>query len=138
MTEHSGNVKVAFATDDGTTISAHFGRARFYEVVTIDNGVVRHRERREKRFHGGPHGEHQSAHQDRGDHDLMVEPIKDCQIVVARGMGSGAYEHLRGATRSPILTATRTIDEAVREIIDGTIVNHSERVHQHQMPRRQP
>jgi predicted Fe-Mo cluster-binding NifX family protein len=131
MAEQSRNMKVAIVTDDGTTISSHFGRAQFYEVLTIANGVVQHQERREKRFHGGPHGDHQSAHDDRGHHDLMVEPIRDCQIVIARGMGSGAYEHLRGANLSPILTATRTIDEAVREIIDGTMVNHIERVHQH-------
>ena len=33
------NIKVAFVTDDGTTISQHFGRARYYEVLTVANNA---------------------------------------------------------------------------------------------------
>ena len=30
-------MKIAIITDDGKTISQHFGRANYYAVVTIDN-----------------------------------------------------------------------------------------------------
>ena len=32
------NASIAIVTDDGVTVSSHFGRARFYEVVTLSDG----------------------------------------------------------------------------------------------------
>ena len=36
-------MKIAAVTDDGKTISAHFGRARYYVVVTVEDGKVTER-----------------------------------------------------------------------------------------------
>lgn len=133
------NIRIAFVTDDGTTISAHFGRARYYEVVRVENGVVTDRERREKAGHHTfaqneqPHdhgtGQHGFDDASRDKHATMVTPIKDCQMMVARGMGAGAFQHITEAQIVPVLTAHATIDEAVKEIISGTITNHTERLH---------
>ena len=49
--------------------------------------------------------------------------------MVARGMGAGAYHHITEAKIVPVLTDNNTIDEAVKEIISGTIANHTERLH---------
>ena len=129
---------IAFVSDDGTTISAHFGRAKYYEVLHVENGVVRQRERREKPGHHVPH-EHHDHGKDNGRHGFdpvsrekhtgMLAPIADCQIVVARGMGAGAYQHITEARITPILTELKTIDEALQAILGGTIVNHTERLH---------
>ena len=59
----------------------------------------------------------------------MTENVRDCQILVARGMGFGAYQHITDAKLTPIITNTPNIDDAVREIIEGTMVNHEERLH---------
>lgn len=133
------NTTIAFVTDDGTTISAHFGRARYYEVVEVKDGVVTHRERREKAgHHTFADAEHHHDHGDgqhgfdeasRDKHTTMVSPILDCQMMVARGMGAGAYQHLAEAKITPVLTDKKTIEEAVKEIIRGTIINHSDRLH---------
>ena len=40
------NSAIAIATDDGETVSSHFGRARFYEVLSFSDGKVIKRERR--------------------------------------------------------------------------------------------
>lgn len=130
------NIKVAFVTDDGNIISQHFGRAQFYEVVTIENNITTHRERREKAGHHtfGPHengGEHHGPghgfdEHSRGKHRTMTETILDCQILVARGMGNGAYQHLLTANIKPIITDISAIDDAVQELIKGTIVNHTD------------
>ncbi|MBU2471447.1 MAG: NifB/NifX family molybdenum-iron cluster-binding protein, partial [Bacteroidetes bacterium] len=53
----------------------------------------------------------------------------DCWILVARGMGNGAYQHMVNANIKPIITHNKTIDDAVQEIIKGTIVNHEEKLH---------
>lgn len=133
------NISVAFVTDDGTTISAHFGRARYYEVVRIEEGVVAHRERREKvghhtfadaeHHHDHGDGQHGFDEASRNKHTTMVSPILDCRMMVARGMGGGAFQHLTEAKITPVLTDKRTIDEAVQEIIRGTIINHTDRLH---------
>ncbi len=131
MTDNPDTLRVAIATEDGATISAHFGRAPFFEVVTIQDGVVRHRERRSKAFHSGAHHAHSEPHDASGLHATMIDQIRDCRLVVARGMGAGMYQHLRDERLTPILTAHKTIDEAIRDIIAGTIADHPERVHRH-------
>ena len=133
------NIKVAFVTDDGATISPHFGQAHYYEVLTVVNGAVTNRERREKAGHhtfagqGEQHEHHGSGHgsdeHSQGKHRTMTANVLDCQMLVARGMGFGAYEHITGANIKPIITQTKNIDDAVKEIISGTIVNHEERLH---------
>lgn len=133
------NSKIAFVTDDGTTISPHFGRARYFEVVTLENGVETHRERREKSGHHTfareeHHHEHGSEghgydHASRKKHQSMLASITDCRTVVARGMGSGAYQHLAEANITPIVTGLKEIDAALQAFVEGSLVNHVERLH---------
>ena len=130
----SKNFKIAFATDDGTTISAHFGRANFYEVVDVQNGKVIGREKREKSSHHHQHnhhvhtnGEDHQSHEER--HLQMTQSIQDCDYVVARGMGYGMYNHLNALGKMAIITAISDIDSAAIEIIDGSIQNHVEKLH---------
>jgi predicted Fe-Mo cluster-binding NifX family protein len=131
--------KIAFVTDDGTTISPHFGRARYYEVLTVENGAVTARERRDKAGHH-TFAEHEHGHEhhgaghgmdehSRGKHNMMMATITDCRLVVARGMGFGAYQHITEAGKQAVITEQGTIDDAVRQVIDGTLVHHEERLH---------
>lgn len=93
-------VNIAAVTDDGVTISQHFGRAKYYEVLFVENGKVVKRERREKLGHHNfaQHEHHHHSNEQHGfdesshiKHVSMAEAIKDCQILLARGMGNGAY-----------------------------------------------
>lgn len=129
---------IAIATDDGTTVSSHFGQAQFYEVLKLAEGKVVGRERREKAGHhsfASAEGEHDRGHDDHEAHEqrhrAMVSPITDCQAVVVRGMGQGAVEHLRQANLVPILTGLHTIDEVIGAISSGSLDNDSRRIHQH-------
>jgi len=116
-------LKIAAVTDDGITISPHFGRAKYYEVIYVENGKVIKKERREKISHHG-HG-----HTHRHRHFEIAEPIKDCQILLSRGMGTGAYQNLLELNIKPIITDIKNIDDAVQAVIDGSIVNHTEKLH---------
>ncbi len=131
------NYKVAAVTDDGITISQHFGRAMYYEVLSIENGEVVKRERREKMGHhnfaqeehshsNGQHGFDESSH---NKHVSMADAIKDCKILLARGMGAGAYQSMLQLNIKPIVTEIRNIDDAVKAVIDGTIIDHTEKLH---------
>ncbi|WP_304226504.1 NifB/NifX family molybdenum-iron cluster-binding protein [Gracilinema caldarium] len=138
-------MKIAFVTDDGKTISKHFGRARFYEVITVENGQVVGREQREKLGHAhfaGTHDHHHEHHDHHGHggghgfdttsqerHNRMAQAIVDCQYLVAGGMGAGAYASLQQAGITPIVTDYSHIDEAVQAHIAGNLKNHTEYLH---------
>jgi len=44
-------MKIAFVSDNGKNVSQHFGRARYYVVVTVENGQVVKNETRDKLGH---------------------------------------------------------------------------------------
>jgi hypothetical protein len=59
----------------------------------------------------------------------MFAAIPDCEIVLARGMGQGAYRGLEQMGARPVLTDIAEIEAAAQAIIDGTIEDHPERLH---------
>jgi predicted Fe-Mo cluster-binding NifX family protein len=132
-------MKIAAVSDDGITISQHFGRAAYYVVVTINEGKIVAREKREKMGHAQFGGEtHAEGNDPRGHgydaaaqsrHARMAGAIADCQVLLARGMGAGAYDSMQAAGIRPIVTDIPTIDDAVKAYLAGTLVNHTERLH---------
>ncbi|MBN2148100.1 MAG: NifB/NifX family molybdenum-iron cluster-binding protein [Anaerolineales bacterium] len=133
------NLKVAAITDDGKTISQHFGRAQYYLVATIENGQIVHRELRNKlghyHFADQPHTEEQPGQlhgMDSASHNKhlqMAEAIADCEALLCRGMGMGAYESMKVSGIRPVVTDIATIDDAIKAYVDGTIVDQTERLH---------
>jgi predicted Fe-Mo cluster-binding NifX family protein len=130
-------MKIAAVTEDGVTISQHFGRAPYYVVLTVEDGQVVGREQREKVAHG--RGADGHAHVEgvahgfdaasQNTHGRMAAPIADCQVLLARGMGMGAYESLRQAGIRPVITTITNIEDAALQAANGTIVDHPERLH---------
>ena len=58
-------MKIAAVSEDGVTISQHFGRAPFYVVLTIEDGKIVARETRDKMGHAQFAGEpHEESHGD--------------------------------------------------------------------------
>jgi len=130
-------MKIAAATDDGKAISRHFGRAAYYLVLTVENDRIVGRERREKIGHEqfnksertGRKALHSQGREAQSRHAEMIATIRDCQVVLSRSMGWGAYERLKAHNITPIITEFADIEEAVRAYLDGTIVDHKERLH---------
>ncbi len=133
-------MKIALVSDDGKTISRHFGRATYYVVLTIENGQVVQRELRNKLGHGQFAADgHQERHQHGeghgfGDaaharHTRMVEAIQDCQVVIGGGMGMGAYDGLKRNKLTPILTNLEEIDQAVQAYLAGTLTHQEDLLH---------
>lgn len=133
-------MKIAAVSDDGVTISQHFGRALFYVVITVEEGQIIGREIREKMRHAHFAGEHHHGHgaDPRGHgfdpaaqsrHARMIEAIADCDVLLARGMGTGAYESLRRAGIRPIITDIARIDDAVQAYLEGKLEDHPEWLH---------
>ena len=131
-------MKIAAISDDEVTVSEHFGRAPLYVVVTAEGGKIVSKETRAKTGHhtfaahhaelapGERHG-YDAGSQVR--HASMMENIADCQVLIAGGMGWGAYESLKSRNIQPIVTDVKSIDEAVKLYLEGKLPNLMERLH---------
>jgi predicted Fe-Mo cluster-binding NifX family protein len=129
----TANTTIAFVTDDGSTISSHFGRALYYEMITLQNGKVADRKRVSKAGHHsfGPEAHGEQGHSDDHKHAAMTAPLAGVAVLIARGMGMGARQHLVASGIHPILTDLHTIDEAVEHYVAGTLVDNPRRLHDH-------
>jgi predicted Fe-Mo cluster-binding NifX family protein len=131
-------MKIAIITDDGKTISQHFGRAPYYMVLTIEEGKIVNRELRDKMGHNqfsaiGPEEHHHEQHgadeASHHKHTQMAGSISDCQAVLCGGMGMGAYESMRRLNIQPIVTDLQEIEAAAQAFMDGKLVDHTEKLH---------
>jgi len=133
-------MKIAAITDDGKTISQHFGRANHYMVMTVEEGKIINREMRDKLSHAQLGGDDHSVHGNDGQphgygpaadnrHGRMAETITDCEALLCRGMGMGAYESMKARNIRPVVTDFSDIEEAVLAYASGKIVDHIEKLH---------
>ncbi len=135
-------MKIAVVTDTGSTISRHFGRAPYYLVFTVEAGKIIAQEQRAKpghqQFAQGPqelheHHDHEQGHgmdeHSGHKHDQMLQPIQDCEVVIVRGMGRGAYLSIEEAHMRPFITDLDTAEAAVQAYLEGNLVDHPERLH---------
>ena len=126
-------MKIAVVTVDGKAISQHFGRSPYYSIVMVENGEIKSqvlRERRTGHFasggpqHGGDfdeRGRHGYGAEARASHATKAQEISDCQVLIAGGMGSGAYENFREAGLEVILSDMHLIDDAVKAYLAGNL-----------------
>lgn len=134
-------LKIAVVTEDGQTISRHFGRAPYFLVVTVEDDQIVNREMRPKPGHGQFHGEHHGPPHEEGGrgrgfgsaaqerHKRMAEIIADCSLVLAGGMGLGAYQNFQERGIRPLVTDIVSVDEALKAYLEGRLVERSERLH---------
>lgn len=129
-------MKIAAITDDGQTISQHFGRAVHYLVVTVEDGKITGRQMRDKpgsaRFvaqlhetgHPGQlHGKNAALQH---EHSLWAESIADCEVLLCGDMGMGLYESMKMQGICCIVTDIAEIDKAALAYARGEVAEHVE------------
>jgi predicted Fe-Mo cluster-binding NifX family protein len=139
MSEATTSIKVAVATDDGRTVSQHFGRAKQYAVFTLEGGRIVKRELRDKLGHTHfvqtPHDPettgraHGTGPQAARRHDRMVAPIADCHALICGGMGYGAYQSMRPRGITPVVTNVELAEEAAIAYAEGRLEDRADRLH---------
>jgi predicted Fe-Mo cluster-binding NifX family protein len=133
-------MKIAVVSDNETTISQHFGRAPYYIIQTVENGKVVKKEKFERgaagtcacghtEEGGHHHGSHGGDPESDVKHNRMVDPIADCQVLIAGGMGYGAYQALKSRNLQVFITAESSIQKAVELFSIGKLDNLMERLH---------
>ncbi len=138
-------MKIAIVTMDGETVSQHFGRSPYYKIYTFEEGdPVSAEMRRRGTGHFAPDAkgnEHAMNHHadarghgyDEGArmrHTMMAAELRDCDVLIAGGMGRGAYESFRRAGLEVILTDLLDINDVVNAWMRGELNNlAAERTH---------
>lgn len=146
-------MKLGFVTDDGATISAHFGQATHAVIVEVDD------QRREvgrtlvdlssgaagvtvevpltMLADDDDHDDHEHAHGERGghqhgpNHGLRFSVLAGCDVVIGRGMGEPAVAKLQAGGAEVFLVNEKTIDAALAAWQAGTLAHDARRVHRH-------
>jgi predicted Fe-Mo cluster-binding NifX family protein len=130
--------KIAVVSDEGITVSDHFGRAPVYVVLTVEDGKIVAKETRQKNGHhtfaahhneiapGEKHG-YDSGAQVR--HASMMDTISDCRVLLAGGMGWGAHDALKSRDIDVVVTDVANIEEAAKLYLQGKLPNLSELLH---------
>ena len=131
-------MKIAFITDDGKTISRHFGRAAHYLVIEVKNGQEVDRQLRDKLGHahfsgeGQRHESHLGSGMDAASHNRhqqMAQSISDCEVVICGGMGRGAYQSMQSEGIKPIVTDEEDIESALQLYLEGKLKDQTEKLH---------
>jgi predicted Fe-Mo cluster-binding NifX family protein len=132
-------VRIAVISDDGVTVSQHFGRAEMYVVLTIEDGQILAEEERPKVGHsafvGQPHeeldvqGRHGFGAGAQSRHAQMAGAIGDCQALIAGGMGWGARESLQELGIEVVITDVEDVKEAALRYAKGDLPNLVDRLH---------
>jgi len=113
-------MKIAFASDDGKSIAAHFGHSTCFLVLTVENEKV---VRSEVRNAGEKAARHKHPHgQNEGDscqcltkavpgQQDQLSLLKDCEVVICLGIGPRAVGALRAAGIKPVVLQEATRPE---------------------------
>jgi predicted Fe-Mo cluster-binding NifX family protein len=117
-------MKIAFATEDGQTISAHFGQAPYYTVVEVASGQVVSQQVRAKAHHDNGH-RHGPGH----THDDMFASIADCQVLIVGGMGTPAHQAALTHGLRVIATSQRDIATATQAYLSDTLPENPLLIH---------
>ena len=123
-------MKIAIASNDGITISPHFGRTMGFVVFEIENGKVKERIYRKNNFTGHVLGmEGTGPHRDR--HGLILEALKDCKTVIANGMGRRIYDDLNNAGIETFIVEENDTHQAIHLYLENKLQDHPEKGCEH-------
>lgn len=62
-------------------------------------------------------------------HGQMAEAITDCEALICRGMGRGAYESMNERGIRPLITDIHSVEDAALLYARGELVDHIEKLH---------
>lgn len=122
-------MKIAIASDDGITISSHFGRAKGFVIAEIENGQVKNKQYLPNTFTGHAQGLHHGEHTHHGNHENIIRALSDCRVVISRGMGRRLYEDLTKAGKEVYVTDELEVDKAIELYLNGRLKNVTELLH---------
>jgi nitrogen fixation protein NifB len=118
-------MKIAVASNDGLSISKHFGRTNRFTVFDIRDDEILAEESREGILSAHVEGHCEAEH---APHDLshhhgdVIAVLEDCQVVLCRGMGwRAATELVRRGINPLVIVGELSPRVAVEHYLAGTL-----------------
>ena len=117
-------MKIAVPTNDGLSISEHFGRSTAFLVFETENARIASSEMRKNQglhAHDGRSCGGDRAVEPHSHHDILLS-LTGCDVVICAGMGSRAAEALQQAgVREVIFTRPGAAKETVEAYLKGDL-----------------
>jgi len=120
-------MRVAVASEDGVSISHHFGRSRTFLVFEVEGQQIVSRSVRNNSFTAHARGECQEgqspeqhhAHEQHG-HGPVAQALQDCDVILCYGMGWRAAEDLKQkGIQAFVLQGEMSPEDAVTAYLAG-------------------
>ena len=123
-------MNIAIASDDRITIASHFGKTRGFLIFNVEDEKIRQQVYRENTFTGHARGLSGQSH-DMDKHGPILEALKDCGVVISRGMGRRIYDDLQQAGIEVFITDEDNAKNAVELYIKNELINRPEKGCEH-------
>ncbi|MCL5744849.1 MAG: NifB/NifX family molybdenum-iron cluster-binding protein, partial [Acidobacteria bacterium] len=97
-------MRIAVPTNDGKSISEHFGKSAGFLVFEVENDQVKNREMRTNEMqHSHEQGACHHAARPGGPHShaSLVSTLAGCEVVLCAGMGQRAADALKSSGITP-------------------------------------
>ena len=119
-------MKIAIASDEGKTISSHFGQTRGFVVFEVEGKAVKSREYRPNTFTGHARGLEGAGHES-NRHGPILSALSDCKAVISHGMGRRIYDDLKGAGIEALVTDETEVQKAIDLYLSSELIDRPER-----------
>jgi len=126
--KETNKMKIAVPTNDGATISEHFGRSANFLIFEIENGQIKSRELKTNGMeHSHAQGacDHHSAESKPHSHAGILATLDGCEVVICAGMGQRAAEALKDCGTRIVVTSVASAEAAVSAILAGKLTSQT-------------
>jgi predicted Fe-Mo cluster-binding NifX family protein len=118
-------MKIAVASNDGVSVSRHFGRTNRFSIYEVENDRILAEERRcdiRAVCADGDCEAHHVYHNRVHDYGHMIAALEDCRVIVCRGMGWRAAAALvRRGINPLVISGDISPREAAEQYLAGTL-----------------
>lgn len=122
-------MKIAVPTNDGISISAHFGRSAAFLIFETENGQIKGTEsKKNSTTHTHAQGacDHHAAEPTHDHHDGILATLEGCEMVICAGMGQRAADALKGRGIQIRFTSIPSAEDAVSAHLAGKLIPATE------------
>jgi len=123
-------MRIAVPTNDGASISEHFGRSAAFLIFEIENGQIKSHELKSngaKHSHAQGACDHHSAESKPHNHAGILAALEGCEVVICAGMGQRAAEALRNCSTQILVAPPASAEETVGTYLAGKLTPQTKR-----------
>ena len=122
-------MKIAVPTNDGASISEHFGRSAAFLIFETENGQIKSRELKtngQKHAHAQGACDHHSGENQPHSHAGILATLEGCEVVICAGMGQRAADALKDWGMQVVVTSVGSAEAAVSAHLAGKLTPKTE------------